>query len=73
MTIENLPRLAVFIEFLRNHSNIRIHMSSGYSQTSNKRAADHAAESLAALGIDPKRRVYDTVIGRLVYLLRTTP
>ena len=73
MTIENLPRLAVFIEFLRNHSNIRIHMSSGYSQTSNKRAADHAAESLAALDIDPKRRVYDTVIGRLIYLPRTTP
>ena len=54
MTIENLPRLAVFIEFLRNHSNIRIHMSNGYSRTSNKRAADHAAESLAALGINPK-------------------
>ena len=73
MTIENLPRLAAFIEFLRNHSSIRIHMSNDLSQTANKRAANHAAQSLAALGIDPKRMVYGTVIGRLVYLPRITP
>ena len=73
MTIENLPRLAVYIEFLRNNSNIKIHMRNGYSRASNKRAADHAAESLAALGINPQRRVYDTVKGRVVYLPRSTP
>ena len=73
MTIENLPRLATYVDFLRNHSDIRIHMIYGSGSPSDRKTVNYVEESLAAFGIDPKRRVYGTVKGRIVYLPRATP
>ena len=73
MAIENLPRLAVYVDFLRHHPSIRIHVSNGNIRPNHRRTAEHAAASLAALGIDPKRRVYGIVKGRIIYLPRATP
>ena len=61
--MEDLPRLAPFLIFLRKHSNILIHMS-----TRNL----HTDYLFQALGLDPSRIITGNVHGKLVYLPRST-
>ena len=70
MNVENLPRLAPYVEFLQRHENIYIHMAPGPENF--QRWAIHANETLKALGIDPKRIVRNTVRAKIVYLPRST-
>ncbi len=51
-TIEDLPHLSLYVEFLRRHPNIRLHTALGGKQ---ERTTTHVMRSLAALGIDPQR------------------
>ena len=61
--MENMPRLATFIHFLRRYPNIRIHTMSQNA---------HTASLFRALRLDPKRIVTGTVHGKLVYLPQST-
>ena len=61
--MEDMPRLAPFLPFLRQNPNIRIHM----------RSRDlHTDYLFRALGLDPNRIITDKVHGKLVYLPRST-
>ena len=61
--MENMPRLAPSLPFLRKHPNIRIHMRTLNSNT------DYLFQ---ALGLDPSRIITGNVYGKLVYLPRST-
>ena len=61
--MENMPRLAPFLPFLRQNPDIRIHV----------RARDsHIDYLFRALGLDPNRTITSNVHGKLVYLPRST-
>ena len=70
MNAKNLPRLALYTEFLQTHPNIYIHMASG-DPVSN-RWQRHAEESLRTLGIHPKRILRGNVRARIAYLPRSS-
>ena len=61
--MEDMPRLAPFLLFLRAHPNIRIHMRTRNPNT------DYL---FGALGLDPSRIITGNVHGKLVYLPRST-
>ena len=57
--MENMPRLALFLPFLRQHPNIRIHVA---------RRNRHFDTLFRVLGLDPNRMIIGKVHGKLVYL-----
>jgi hypothetical protein len=69
-TIENLPRVAPFVEFLKRHPHIRLHVA---LKSNGKRIAEHVTASLAVLGIDPKRLVSGHIRAKIAYLPRGSP
>jgi hypothetical protein len=70
-TIENLPRMAPFVEFLQRHPHIRLHVA--LNSNYDRRTAEHVTASLAVLGIDPKRLVSGHIRAKIAYLPRSTP
>jgi hypothetical protein len=70
-TIENLPRLAPYVEFLQRRPHIRLHVA--LNSRINKRTSEHVTASLAALGIDPKRLVSGHIQAKIAYVPRGTP
>ena len=70
MNAKNLPRLALYVEFLKEHPQIFIHMAPGPARLG--RWVRHADESLRALGIDPKRIVRGDMRAKIVYLPRSS-
>ena len=63
-TNENLPRLAMFVKFLRDHPNVKIHVHK----------VSFAKTFLRMLGIDPTGRLVSGVVGgRIVYLPAGNP
>ena len=70
MNAKNLPRLALYIEFLQKFPSIYVHMASGPKKS--LRWLQHAEESLRALGINPKRIIRGNVRARIVYLPRSS-
>lgn len=64
LKMENMPRLAAHLPFLRQHPTIRIHVVGGRSQL---------LEGLfGALGLDPARIISGIVHANIVYLPRST-
>ena len=62
--LEDIPRLAPYLNFLREHKHVRIHMMGGRS--------DHTDGMINSLGIDPSRIVSGSCRARIVYLPRST-
>jgi hypothetical protein len=61
--IEDMPRIAPFLQFLRNHPNIVIHVA---------RRTSVIDALFQALHVDPSRMVSGNVRGRIVYLPRSS-
>ena len=71
VTVENLPRLAPYVEFLRQNVAIKIHMING--EKWDLKASQQSKRSLEILGINPDRVVYGNVRAKLAYLPRSAP
>jgi capsular polysaccharide biosynthesis protein len=62
--VEVVPRIAVFVEFLKAHPTIKIHAPGS--------AADRLNELVRMLGLDDGRLVYGSVRAKIVYQPRAT-
>ena len=60
---ESAPRVAPYVDFLRSHGDIRIHVLKG---------GGFVAKAVELLGLDPSRLVTGTIRAKLVYLPQST-
>ena len=62
--LEDLPRLAPYLEFLQNNTQIRIHVQD---------LNCHTMDIIEFIGLDPSRLVMGTIRAKIVYLPQATP